>query len=58
MFVFGILIETRIFGELIPLIVCASALILEETLLARMRVLLQRPARAVIEEAARMREAA
>jgi hypothetical protein len=36
MFVFGILIETRVFGELIPLIVCATGLIVEEILLARM----------------------
>ncbi len=36
MFCFGILIETRIYGELIPLVVCASMLILEETLVRRM----------------------
>jgi hypothetical protein len=35
MFVFGILIETRVFGELIPLVVCATTLILEQLLLAR-----------------------
>ena len=35
MFSYGILIETRVFGELIPLIVCTSALILERTLLSR-----------------------
>ncbi len=35
MFAYGILIETRVFGELIPLVVCASALILEEMLLQR-----------------------
>ncbi len=37
MFSYGILIETRVFGELIPLSVCASTLILEEMLLARVR---------------------
>jgi hypothetical protein len=36
MFVYGILIETRVFGELIPLIVCATTLIVEEILVARM----------------------
>lgn len=36
MFTFGILIETRVFGELIPFVVCATALILEELLLARL----------------------
>ncbi len=36
MFSYGILIETRVFGELIPLVVCCSMLILEERLLARM----------------------
>jgi hypothetical protein len=36
MFVYGILIETRVFGELIPLIVCATTLIVEEILMARM----------------------
>jgi hypothetical protein len=35
MFVFGILIETRVFGELIPFVVCTSTLILEQQLLAR-----------------------
>lgn len=34
MFSFGILIETRIFGELIPLLVCTASLLLEEALLA------------------------
>jgi len=37
MFVYGILIETRVFGELIPLIVCATVLIVEEGLLMQMR---------------------
>ncbi|MCU1252144.1 MAG: hypothetical protein JWQ49_5173 [Edaphobacter sp.] len=36
MFVYGILIETRVFGELIPLVVCATTIILEELLLERM----------------------
>jgi hypothetical protein len=36
MFVYGILIETRVFGELIPFVVCATALIVEKMLLARM----------------------
>jgi hypothetical protein len=59
MFVYGILIETRVFGELIPLIVCATAVIVEEILLARMRVLLApRTALAVDEPVAEMREAA
>ncbi len=35
MFSYGILIETRVFGELIPLVVCCSALIGEELLVAR-----------------------
>ena len=35
MFAYGILIETRVFGELIPFLVCATALILERSLLAR-----------------------
>jgi hypothetical protein len=58
MFVYGILIETRVFGELIPLIVCASAVILEEILLDRMRVLLRRPVLAVVQPASEIREAA
>jgi hypothetical protein len=36
MFVFGILIETRVFGELIPYVVCATALILEQLIVARL----------------------
>jgi hypothetical protein len=35
MFVYGILIETRVFGELIPFVVCATALIVEELLLVQ-----------------------
>lgn len=38
MFSYGILVETRVFGELIPLIVCSTVLILEELLVVRMRV--------------------
>ncbi len=37
MFSFGILIETRVFGELIPFVVCSTILIVEETLIQRMR---------------------
>ena len=37
MFSYGILIETRVFGELIPLVVCCSTLIFEELLLARIQ---------------------
>lgn len=37
MFSFGILIETRVFGELIPFVVCATTLIVEEVLVLRMR---------------------
>jgi len=37
MFSYGILVETRVFGELIPLTVCSTALILEELLVARVR---------------------
>ena len=37
MFSFGILIETRVFGELIPFVVCATALIVEELLLERIK---------------------
>jgi hypothetical protein len=36
MFSYGILIETRVFGELIPLVCCSTALIFEEVLVARM----------------------
>ena len=35
MFVYGILIETRVFGELIPFVVCATTIIVEELLLER-----------------------
>ena len=37
MFSYGILVETRVFGELIPLVVCSTALITEELLVARVR---------------------
>lgn len=36
MFSFGILIETRVFGELIPFVVCSTTLIVEEILVLRM----------------------
>jgi hypothetical protein len=58
MFSYGILIETRIYGELIPLIVCATAIICEEMLLVRMGVLLRRPVLAEVDRAAEMRKAA
>jgi hypothetical protein len=44
MFVYGILIETRVFGELIPLIVCATVLIVEEGLLAQITKTIRQPA--------------
>ena len=53
MFVYGILIETRVFGELIPLVVCATALIVEQDLLAR----LAKPSRAAALEIATPGEA-
>jgi hypothetical protein len=37
MFSYGILVETRVFGELIPLTVCSTVLILEELFVARMQ---------------------
>jgi hypothetical protein len=37
MFSFGILIETRVFGELIPFVVCGTALIVEEMLVVKMK---------------------
>jgi hypothetical protein len=37
MFSYGILVETRVFGELIPLTMCSTALILEELLVSRVR---------------------
>ncbi len=36
MFSYGILVETRVFGELIPLVVCSAALIAEELMVAKM----------------------
>ena len=42
MFVWGILIETRIFGELIPYVACVSTILAEEVVAAR---LIQRYAR-------------
>lgn len=44
MFTYGILIETRIFGELIPYVACTAALIAEESIAAGIRArLLHRP---------------
>jgi hypothetical protein len=37
MFVFGILIETRVYGELIPYVVCSAALIIEEILISQIK---------------------
>ena len=48
MFVYGILIETRVFGELIPFVVCTAALVAEDMLLAR----IARPARSAALEIA------
>ncbi len=36
MFVYGILVEVRIFGELVPYLACMSALIAEQAILARL----------------------
>lgn len=38
MFVYGILVETRVFGELIPLVVCSAALLSEQLLVSRLRL--------------------
>lgn len=38
MFIYGILIETRVFGELIPLLVCSTALIAEDLFVERMNL--------------------
>ena len=43
MLYYGLFIEIRIFGELIPYFACASALIFEETLIARANTLLPQP---------------
>ena len=52
MFVFGILIETRVYGELIPYIVCITALIIEQGLVANLKLRFplqtQRPQREVV----------
>lgn len=58
MFVYGILVETRIFGELIPIIVCATALISEEMLLAKTRTLVRRNPIPISEPAVEMEEVA
>ena len=39
MFTFGILVETRVFGELIPFVVCSATLIAEEMIVARIESL-------------------
>jgi hypothetical protein len=51
MFVYGILIETRVFGELIPLVVSSAALIAEEALFARMAAQEGKTSRAEFEPA-------
>ena len=58
MFSYGILIETRVFGELIPIVVCSSALIFEELLLARVQAYARRNAAAGKQAGAELREAA
>jgi hypothetical protein len=62
MFPCGILVETRVWGELTPLLVCATAVICEARLMARIRVLARRSALAVVdkgvENATTVREAA
>jgi hypothetical protein len=58
MFTFGILIETRVFGELIPFLVCATALILEEMLQARITHKAQSLDAAVEQEPVPIRKAA
>jgi hypothetical protein len=37
MFTWGILVETRVFGELLPLIACLGTLIAEEAVVASIR---------------------
>ncbi len=58
MFSYGILIETRVFGELIPLVVCSSTLIFEELLVARMRRFSQSSFEVYDGSARKLREAA
>jgi hypothetical protein len=58
MFVFGILIETRVFGELIPFVVCATTLIVEQILLARMEEMAAKPVPGGRETAMMVRKAA
>jgi hypothetical protein len=58
MFVYGILIETRVFGELIPMIVCTATLIVEEFLMARVPRQGRVPALEVAGGALEIREAA
>ncbi len=58
MFSYGILIETRVFGELIPIAVCGSTLIFEELLLARMQAYTQRRSNTSQQAERKLREAA
>ncbi|MBB6146473.1 hypothetical protein HNQ77_004452 [Silvibacterium bohemicum] len=58
MFVFGILIETRVFGELIPFVACATTLIFEEILAERMGVSEPGPELVLPEPALRIGKAA
>jgi hypothetical protein len=58
MFVFGILIETRVFGELIPLIVCSATVIFEQLLVERMHPVSQKPELVITESAIPIRKAA
>jgi hypothetical protein len=58
MFIFGILIETRVFGELIPLVVCGTSLIVEETLIKRMKIAIDTPRTKIRSSAAMASKAA
>jgi hypothetical protein len=52
MFLYGIIVEGRLYGELIPYLACMSALIAEESILARTAIHTQpsEPARIFAEE--------
>ncbi len=50
MFVYGILIETRIFGELIPYIACTTALIAEESIAQSVKARLNHSSQRTVEE--------
>ena len=58
MFSYGILIETRVFGELIPLCVCCGTLILEELVVSRLHAYERRPLTVGKQAVAKLREAA